>query len=41
MVLNVSLPCESLCSSNKDNPDSNLLSFNLSVHAVAQLDLRG
>ncbi|XP_075869792.1 integrin alpha-8-like, partial [Nelusetta ayraudi] len=28
-------------SSNKDNPDSNLLSFNLSVEAVTQLDLRG
>lgn len=41
MILNVSLQCESLCSSNKDNPDSNLVRFNLSVHAVTQLDLRG
>uniref|UniRef100_A0A672JBP7 Integrin, alpha 8 n=1 Tax=Salarias fasciatus TaxID=181472 RepID=A0A672JBP7_SALFA len=28
-------------SSNKDNPDSNLVTLNLSIIAVAQLDLRG
>lgn len=35
------MSCESLYSSNKDNSDSNLVSLNLSVDAVAQLNLRG
>lgn len=32
---------ESLPSSNKDNPQSNLVSLNLTVAALAELDLRG